>query len=94
MSGERILIVDDESDLASSCQRMLQCKGYQAAIAGNGREALEQIAQTEPNLVITDFKMPVMGGMQLLEAIKEDFPEIQVLLMTAFSTIEDAVEAM
>ncbi len=94
MSGERILIVDDETDLASSCQRMLQRKGYQAAIAGNGREALEQIAQTEPNLVITDFKMPVMGGMQLLEAIKEDFPEIQVLLMTAFSTIEDAVEAM
>ena len=94
MSGERILIVDDESDLASSCQRMLQRKGYQAAIAGNGREALEQIAQTEPNLVITDFKMPVMGGMQLLEAIKEDFPEIQVLMMTAFSTIEDAVEAM
>ena len=94
MSGEQILIVDDETDLASSCQRMLQRKGYQTAISGNGREALEQIAQTEPNLVITDFKMPVMDGMQLLEAIKEDFPEIQVLMMTAFSTIEDAVEAM
>lgn len=94
MSGERILVVDDEYDLATSCQRLLQGRGYETHLAGDGHEALECIAQHDPQLVITDFKMPRMDGMELLQTIKRDYPEIQVLMMTAFSTIEDAVKAM
>ena len=94
MASERILVVDDEIDLAVSCQRLLDSKGYETSVAANGEEALQFIQDEEPHLVITDLKMPGMNGMELLKQIKELYPEIQVLMMTAYSTIEDAVEAM
>jgi len=94
MASERILVVDDEIDLAVSCQRLLDSKGYETSVAANGEEALQLIQDEEPHLVITDLKMPGMNGMELLEQIKGLYPEIQVLMMTAYSTIEDAVEAM
>ncbi|MBT4503052.1 MAG: sigma-54-dependent Fis family transcriptional regulator [Gemmatimonadetes bacterium] len=94
MASERILVVDDEIDLAVSCQRLLDSKGYETSVAANGEEALQFIQNEEPHLVITDLKMPGMNGMELLKQIKELYPEIQVLMMTAYSTIEDAVDAM
>ncbi|MEW6749648.1 MAG: sigma-54 dependent transcriptional regulator [Candidatus Latescibacterota bacterium] len=94
MANERILVVDDETDLAVSCQRLLASKGYETSIAGNGEEALQRIQEREPHLVITDLRMPGMDGMELLEQVKGLFPEIQVIMMTAYSTIEDAVRAM
>ena len=94
MSGERILLVDDEIDLATSCQRLLQGRGYETQLAGDGLEALEYIAREEPHLVITDFKMPRMDGMELLQVVKRDYSDVQVLMMTAYSTIEDAVKAV
>lgn len=91
----RILVVDDEVDLASSCQRLLQGKGYDTSIAASGEEALEQIEQSDNiELVLTDLKMPGMGGMELLRTLRSDHPEILVVMMTAYSTVEDAVEAM
>jgi len=94
MSDERILVVDDEMDLVTSCQRLLERKGYGVDIATSGEEALEVVRQGEPQVVLTDLKMPGLGGIELLKVLKEQYPEIQVLMMTAFSTIEDAVEAM
>ena len=94
MSQIYILVVDDELDMASSCQRLLKTKGYECVTAGNGEEALQCIEQQVPHLVITDLKMPKMDGMELLGHIKVDHPEIQVIVMTAFSTVEDAVRAM
>ena len=94
MADERILVVDDEMDLTISCQRFLNSKGYRTAVAANGEEALEQVQEEGPHLVITDLKMPGMDGMELLRQIKEINSEIQVLMMTAYSTIEDAVMAM
>ncbi|MBI2503144.1 MAG: sigma-54-dependent Fis family transcriptional regulator [Candidatus Latescibacteria bacterium] len=94
MARAHILIVDDETDLAISCQRLFNSKGYQSAVVGNGRDALEYLQAEEPQLVLTDLKMPGMDGMELLQQIKAHYPEIQVVLMTAYSTIEDAVAAM
>jgi DNA-binding NtrC family response regulator len=94
MASERILVVDDEIDLAVSCQRLLDSKGYETSVAANGEEALQLIQDEEPHLVITDLKMPGMNGMELLEQVKALYPDIQLLMMTAYSTIEDAVEAM
>ena len=94
MSSEHILIVDDEMDLATSCQRLLDSQGYSTSVANTAEEALAAIHQDEPHLVLTDLKMPGMGGMELLKQVKEDHPEIQVVMMTAYSTVEDAVEAM
>ncbi len=94
MARAHILIVDDETDLAVSCQRLFNSKGYQSAVASNGRDALDYLQSEEPQLVLTDLKMPGMDGMELLQQIKAHHPEIQVVIMTAYSTIEDAVAAM
>lgn len=94
MSGERILVVDDEVELAMRCQQLLKGKGYEVDIAANGVEALDRMAADEPHLLITDLKMPGMSGMELLERAKEQFPDVQAVMMTAYSTVQDAVEAM
>jgi DNA-binding NtrC family response regulator len=94
MSSEHILVVDDEVDLATSCQRLLQGKGYQVSLSSSAEEALECIAKKEVHLVLTDLKMPGMGGMELLRTLRAEHPEVLVIMMTAYSTVEDAVEAM
>jgi DNA-binding NtrC family response regulator len=94
MSSDRILVVDDEVDLASSCQRLLQNKGYEAHLAASAEEALEALAAQEFQLVLTDLKMPGMGGMELLRTLRAEHPEVLVIMMTAYSTVEDAVQAM
>ena len=94
MAGERILIVEDEVDLALRCQRLLKSAGYEVRTASRAEKALEYIQDEEPHLVVTDLKMPGMGGMELLKRINAQYPEMQTVMMTAFSTIEDAVVAM
>jgi DNA-binding NtrC family response regulator len=94
MANERIVVVDDELDLAVSCQRMLTAKGYETRVASSGEEAMQLVRDEEPHLVVTDLKMPGMSGMDLLQQLKENLPDVQVVMMTAFSTVEDAVEAM
>lgn len=94
MSSERILVVDDEVDLASSCQRLLQSKGYEVRLAASAEQALQRIAEEEIHLVLTDLKMPGMGGMELLRILRAEFTDVLVIMMTAYSTVEDAVEAM
>ena len=94
MPEEHILIVDDEMDLATSCKRLLEGKGFRASVAISGEEALEAVRKDEPQVVLTDLKMPGLGGMDLLRHLKEEYADIEVVMMTAFSTIEDAVEAM
>ncbi len=94
MPNEYVLIVDDEMDLASSCQRLLESNGYRTAIATTGEEALACVRKEEPHLVLTDLKMPGMGGMTLLRQLRAEHPEVEVVMMTAYTTIEDAVEAM
>ncbi|MBT3343438.1 MAG: sigma-54-dependent Fis family transcriptional regulator [Gemmatimonadetes bacterium] len=92
--SERILVVDDEVDLAASCTRLLDSRGYGTGVAASAEEALEILSTEDFQLVLTDLKMPGMGGMELLRKVREASPEIQVLMMTAYSTVEDAVEAM
>ena len=94
MHKDHILIVDDEFDLAASCQKLLDSQGYRTGSAGSGEEALQSVAEEEPDLVLTDLKMPGAGGMELLRRLREDHPNVQTVMMTAYSTIEDAVEAM
>ena len=94
MTGERILVVDDEVGLTSSCQRLLNGGGYPTRTASNGQEALRLIAEEEPHLIVTDMRMPVMDGMDLLRQVREKYPDIQLIMMTAFSSVEYAVEAM
>ncbi|MGJ5820675.1 sigma-54-dependent transcriptional regulator [Paludibaculum fermentans] len=94
MTGKRILIVDDEESLRRVTQLRLQQAGYEAATAADGDEALAFLQRHPQDLVLTDLRMPGMSGLDLLKRIRQDFPEIIVIVVTAFGTIESAVEAM
>jgi len=91
----KILIVDDERVVRHVCQLSLEQEHYTIFIAENGIKAMEQLrSDPEIAIVLSDFKMPGMTGFELLNAIKRDFPHIEVIIMTGFATIENAIEAM
>lgn len=90
----RILVVDDDDSLRRVTQVQLEQSGYQLSTASDGHEALIILQKAPQDLVITDLKMPGLSGMDLLERIRTDYPEIIVIMVTAFGTVETAVEAM
>ncbi len=94
MTRKRILVVDDDDSLRWVTQAQLQQSGYEVSAAANGAEALAGMRQTPPHLVITDLKMPCMSGLELLRHMRAAYPEILVIVVTAFGTVETAVEAM
>ena len=94
MSRPHILVVEDDESLRRVTQVQLEQAGYEVATAANGDEALAMLARAPQDLVITDLRMPGLGGMQLLRRIKAEHPEVIVIVVTAFGTIESAVEAM
>lgn len=93
---ETILIVDDEKNYTLILSAVLQDVGYDTLTANSGAEALEILnhANADVDLVLTDMKMPVMDGIELLEKIKAINPHLPVIMMTAYGTVEKAVEAM
>ena len=90
----RILIVDDEESLREFLSIMLHREGYHVDTAVDGAQAAVHLRDHAYDLVISDIKMPRMTGLELLRHIKERAPETVVLMVTAFSTTEEAVEAM
>jgi DNA-binding NtrC family response regulator len=90
----RVLIADDEDDICRVLQRALVRRGYEAAYRLTGEEALEELPRTAYSILVADVRMPGMSGMELLGRVRERFPAVSVILMTAHGTIETAVEAM
>ncbi len=90
----RILLVEDDDSLRRVTQVQLEQAGYEVSTASRAAEALALLERSPQDLVITDLKMPGMSGMELLRRIKAEYPEIVVIVVTAFGTIESAVEAM
>lgn len=89
-----VLVVDDKEMMRDSVSSSLRRAGFEVATADRAAAAIERIAKKRPDVVITDLKMPGMTGIELLEQIREIDDELPVVLMTAFGTIETAVEAM
>ena len=90
----RILVVDDEIPLTSLLGRILTQAGYQVKSANSGIKAFGTIGDFSPNLVITDLKMPDISGLDLLKKVRSERPEIDFIILTAYATVENAVEAM
>ncbi|HXR34631.1 MAG TPA: sigma-54 dependent transcriptional regulator [Candidatus Binataceae bacterium] len=91
----RLLIVDDEKNIRRSLETFFQSCGHQVQTAGDARVALELLAASDGvDLVLTDFRMAEINGLELLKEIKRRFPEASVVLMTAYATVENAVAAM
>ena len=89
-----VLVVDDESANRLALERILVREGYDVQHAEDGRVALERIRAEPPDLILTDLKMPGMDGLTLMRAAKTLDSEIEVILMTAYGTVETAVAAM
>ncbi len=91
---EKVLIVEDEQNAREGLAELIGSWGYRALCAADGVEALDQIAQSNPSIVVTDLKMPRMDGMELLRRIGDLPQPIAVVMLTAQGSIESAVEAM
>jgi two-component system, NtrC family, response regulator PilR len=90
----RILVVDDELSMREFLSILLEREGYEVSVAGSADEALRLMESALFDLVLSDVNMPGLSGIELLARIKEKSPETAVLMLTAFSTAEQAVEAM
>src|SRR5262244_53518 len=93
-ANQRILIVEDEVAMCELLTSFFSEKGYEIMTAQDGEQASMRLEEHDYALVITDIKLPGMSGLELLARIRVDWPEIAVVIMTAFSSISSAVEAM
>jgi DNA-binding NtrC family response regulator len=89
-----ILVVDDEINIRSALVTILEKRGHRVAAVGTAEQALELLAESQVSLILTDMKMPGMGGLELVGKAKASYPDIEVVVMTAYGSVETAVEAM
>jgi len=94
MGEKKILIVEDEMDMAFNYDQIIRGSGMESLVCTDPREALRLISLEQPDLILCDLRMPEIDGMKLLERIKTERPELPVIIITGYATIDVAVEAM
>jgi two-component system NtrC family response regulator len=94
MKGFTILLIDDEPSQVTSITSFLKRRAYSVLAAGSGREGIGILERTRVDLVLTDFRMPDMNGLEVIKGVKEINPEVPVIVITAFSDPQDAVQVM
>ena len=90
----KVLVVDDDQDLRDNLVEVLSDNGFSPSSAENGEDALEKLQADKFDLVLLDSVMPGMDGMETLPLIKRNHPKTRIIMLTAFSTVNSAVEAM
>jgi len=90
----KVLVVEDDPDIRKILDMFLSEKGFRVKVAESGPRALEMLAEEPIDLILSDVRMPGMSGLDLLRHLKERDPEIQLVLMSAYSSVKDAVEAI
>ena len=91
---EKILVIDDEQTVATSIQGILEKEGYDVAIASNGQEALDCLQNGPFDLVLTDLVMGGIDGLDLIERIHRLAPDIIVMIITGYASLDSAIEAL
>jgi DNA-binding NtrC family response regulator len=94
MKTETIMVIDDDQDLRESIVEILEDDGYTVTACATAEAALQALEDITPRLVLVDNMMPGMGGMALLPLLKRDHPATKIIMITAFSTVDNAVAAM
>ncbi|MCI0564632.1 MAG: response regulator [Nitrososphaera sp.] len=94
MAGKCVLIVDDESNIRLTLRICLELEGYQIEEATNGQEALDMVRLKAPDIILLDLSMPVLGGMEVLRKLQEVEAAPPLIILTAYGSIPNAVEAM
>ena len=94
MISKPILVVDDEKNIRLTLSQALETLGTQIDAAANGEEALAKLREKEFGLILLDIRMPGMDGLEVLRQVREVRPDIRVIMITAYGTVESAVEAM
>lgn len=89
-----ILVVDDDLSITTAFQRFLSDEHHEARIAGSAQDALKAIAERRPDLVMMDIRMPGVDGLQALNEIRSRFPDIYVVMMTAYGTSQTSIDAI
>ncbi|RPH88090.1 MAG: response regulator, partial [Desulfobacteraceae bacterium] len=88
-----VLVVDDEPEILKSVQQILLDESYEVLCARDGHEALKKTEEENPDLVLLDIKMPGLDGIEVLQWVKTNHPQLPVIMMSAHGTIETAVKA-
>lgn len=91
---KRILVIDDELIIRSSCKKILAPEGYEVISAESGKEGIELFEKEAFNLILLDLKMPDMDGIEVLKIIKDKWPETKIIILTGYSTVETAVNTL
>jgi len=91
---KNILVIDDEPIVLDSCRRILKQEGFDVNGAFNGREGLKKIEEDKYDAVLVDWKLPEIDGMEVLRIIKKNHPEVIVVMITGYPSVESAVKAM
>ena len=94
MKDKSVLIVDDEKNILLTLSQSLEALQLETDTATNGEEALAKLKEKEFGLILLDLRMPGMDGMEVLRQVREIRPDIRIIMITAYGTIELAVEAM
>ena len=92
MDSIRVLIVDDEGQFVDAVVERLQLRGFDADGVTNGRDALENMALRPYDVVLLDVKMPGLGGLDVIRKVKEQWPGLQVVMLTGHGSTKDAEE--
>ncbi len=91
---KRILVLDDEEMIRDLLQETFQKRGYEVDVAVNGKESLRKLEKASYNLLITDLRLPDISGMEILSEVRKKYPEMGVIMITAYGSIRNAVNAM
>jgi DNA-binding NtrC family response regulator len=94
MDDYRILFVDDDKDILMMVEQYLQMQGYDITTVNSGLKALDLIREHDVHIIFTDYKMPEFNGLELLAAVKQYNPDIEVIIVTGYGSMESAVQAM